>query len=89
MTAATPQRLYLMRVATMYAGEQAVPVTAYLIRLTDGTHILVDSGFAADIQSGGGMRIEVERDIVAQLADLGLRPDAIDIVGVGRYAARV
>ena len=81
---ATPHRLYLMQVATMYAGDQAVPVPCYLIQLGDGTNILVDSGFPADVESDAEMqaemRIEVDKDVVARLADLGLRPDDIDIV---------
>lgn len=79
-TAATPRRLYLMRVATIAAGGQSVPVPCYLIQLTDGTNILVDSGFAADSESGGGMEITVENDVVTQLALIGLCPDDIAIV---------
>lgn len=81
---ATPHRLYLMQVATMYAGDQAVPVPCYLIQLGDGTNILVDSGFPAAVESDAEMqaemRIEVDKDVVARLAVLGLRPDDIDIV---------
>ena len=81
---ATPHRLYLMQVATMYAGDQAVPVPCYLIQLGDGTNILVDSGFPAAVESDAEMqaemRFEVDKDVVARLADLGLRPDDIDIV---------
>ena len=79
-TVATPRRLYLMRVATIVAGGQTAPAPAYLIQLDDGTNILVDSGFAADIETGDEMRIEVERDVVAQLAALGLRPADIGTV---------
>lgn len=79
-TDATPRRLYLLPVATMYAGDQAVPVPCYLIQLGDGTNILIDSGFPADVESDAEMRIEVDKDVVAHLADLGLRPADIDIV---------
>ena len=80
MTAATPRRLYLMRVATIVAGGQTAPVPAYLIQLGDGTNILVDSGFAADIESDDEMQFVVERDVVAQLAEIGLRPADIATV---------
>lgn len=77
---ATPQRLYLMQVATIYAGDQAVPVPCYLIQLRDGTNILIDSGFPDDAESWPEMEITIDRGVVAYLADLGLRPDDIDIV---------
>lgn len=83
MTAATtPRRLYLLRVATISAGGAAVPVPVYLIQMTDGTNILVDSGFPADAASWDdpGMAITIDRDVVAQLADLGLRPADIQTV---------
>jgi N-acyl homoserine lactone hydrolase len=77
---ATPQRLYLMRVATISAGDQSAPVPCYLIQLGDGTNVLIDSGFPADVQSDAEMQVEVDKDVVAHLADLGLRPGDIDIV---------
>jgi N-acyl homoserine lactone hydrolase len=79
-TDATPQRLYLMQVATMHAGDQAVPVPCYLIQLGDGANILIDSGFPDDAESWPEMEITIERGVVGHLADLGLRPDDIDIV---------
>ena len=79
-TDATPQRLYLMQVATMHVGDQAVPVPSYLIQLGDGTNVLIDSGFPVDVESDQEMRIEVDKDVVAHLAGLGLRPEDIDIL---------
>ncbi len=77
-TDATPRRLYLLPVATMTAGDQTVQIACYLIQLGDGTNILVDSGFPAEVESFPGMEIASDKDVIAQLADLGLRPDNID-----------
>lgn len=79
-TAATPQRLYLMQVATIRAGDQTVPVTSYLIQLSDGTNILIDSGFPDEAESWTEMEITIERSVIAYLAELGLRPEDVDIV---------
>jgi N-acyl homoserine lactone hydrolase len=77
---ATPRQLYLMRVATITAGVQSVPVPCYLIKMSDGTNILVDSGFPDDAESWPEMEIRIETGVIGYLADLGLRPDDIDIV---------
>jgi N-acyl homoserine lactone hydrolase len=75
-----PQRLYLMRVATISAGDQTVPVPCYLIQMSDGTNILIDSGFPDGAESWPEMAITIERNVIAQLADLGVRPADIAIV---------
>jgi N-acyl homoserine lactone hydrolase len=77
---AIPRRLYLMRVATITAGDQSVPVPCYLIQMSDGTNILVDSGFPDDAESWPGMEIRIDTGVIRYLADLGLRPDDIDVV---------
>lgn len=84
-TTATPERLYLMELmranAPMPDGSVFEWIMAcYLVRMSDGRHILIDSGLPA------GDRIDFlpppdhERDVVAQLADLGLRPQDIGTV---------
>jgi N-acyl homoserine lactone hydrolase len=79
-TDATPQRLYMMRVANIHVGDQTVPVTSYLIQLTDGTNILVDSGFPADVQSDDEMQVSVDTDVIAHLAGIGVLPADISVV---------
>jgi N-acyl homoserine lactone hydrolase len=79
-SASTPQRLYLMQVASIRAGDQAVPVNCYLIQMSDGANILIDSGFPDDAESWPEMEITIERGVVAYLAELGLRPEDIDVV---------
>lgn len=79
-TEATPQRLYLMQVATIRAGDETVPVNCYLIQLSDGKHILIDSGFPDGAESWPEMEITIDRDVIAYLAELGLRAEDIDTV---------
>jgi N-acyl homoserine lactone hydrolase len=62
----------------MTAGDQTVQIACYLIQLGDGTNMLIDSGFPGDAESWPEMAITIDKDVVAQLAALGLRPDDID-----------
>ena len=62
----------------MTAGDQTVQIASYLIQLGDKTNILVDTGFPAEVESFPGMEVASDRDVVAQLAALDLRPDDID-----------
>ena len=78
VTDGTPRRLYLMQVATI--RDWAVPVACYLIQMSDNTTILIDSGLPSDAESWPDAEITIDRDVVAHLADLGLRPDDIDLV---------
>lgn len=84
---ATPRRLYLMPVMTATlrtpGGPLPMVVVCYLVQTTDGRNILIDSGLPADAPPPPGMPPLEDvraRDVVAQLADLGLRPDDIDIL---------
>lgn len=53
----------------------------YLIVTGDGKHILIDSGLPADAAvPPGAPAFETNKNVLAHLADLGLRPDDIDIV---------
>ncbi len=82
---ATPQRLYLMQL-----GITTIPVPSgtlemsggcYLVQMSDGQHILIDSGLPADYAPPPGMPpTENERNVIAHLADLGLRPDDITLL---------
>lgn len=82
MSQDAPQRLYLMQVGEM--PEYEIPVVCYLVQTGDGTNILIDTGLPevipeeeADFKNG--------RDVIAQLAELGLQPDDIDIVVSTHY----
>lgn len=76
-------KLHLLRVGTVRAFSGPVP--AYLIRLGDGTNILVDTGAAIEsgpslIPPAAGFDLTESEHIVAQLAGLDLTPGEIDLV---------
>jgi N-acyl homoserine lactone hydrolase len=53
----------------------------YLIETSNDRHILVDSGYPADVPMPSGMApVEHAKSVLEHLDDLGLRPDDIDIV---------
>ncbi|GCF09933.1 N-acyl homoserine lactonase family protein [Dictyobacter arantiisoli] len=79
---ATPQRLYLMQLGTStFPTDPPMPGSAgcYLIQTSDGKNILIDSGFPADSENSTGVSPAMtEKNVLAQLAELGLRPEDID-----------
>lgn len=79
-----PQRLYLMQVATAFEGQLPVPISCYLIQTEDGKNILVDSGLPPNFQFPPNIsepvRIEHGKNVVEQLAILGLQPDDINML---------
>ena len=76
----TPQRLYLMQVATRHVPEVQwpTPYPCYLIQMSDGKHVLIDTGFPKDLPARPGL--QSSKNVVDQLALLDLRPDDIDIL---------
>ncbi len=92
MSQTTVKRLYLMQVGDM--PEYRIPIVCYLVQTDDGRNILIDSGLpeiipeeASDFVNG--------RDVIEQLASIGLKPDDVDTVisthydidHAGRHAA--
>src|SRR5947209_8060201 len=85
MTSATPQRLYLMQLptSTVPAADRTLKMVlgCYLVETSDGKHILIDSGFPADVQLPAGMPpAEQKKNVLEHLSDLGLCPDDIDLL---------
>ncbi len=86
------QRLYLMQVGSM--PEYQIPIVCYLVQTGDGRNILIDSGLPEIIPEGEA-GFENGRDVIEQLASIGLKPDDIDTVisthydgdHAGRHAA--
>ena len=81
----TPQRLYLMQLgtSTIPTTPQPTPASAgcYLVQMSDGKNILIDSGLPADYTPPPGTPpTENEKNVLEHLADLGLRPDDIDLL---------
>ncbi len=70
----TPQRLYLIQVASMTPAN--IPVPCYLVQTNDGKNILIDSGLPSDdFQTPPGLPVPVmDKNVIEQLAILGLQP---------------
>lgn len=83
--AATPQKLYLLQLSTTTVPRpgQALEMVlgCYLVETGDGKHILIDSGFPADVpRPAGTPPARNEKNVLEHLADLGLRPADIDML---------
>src|SRR5579859_1217018 len=85
-TSATPQRLYLFQLA---AGAVPLPTGqtldmsagCYLVQTGDGKNILIDSGYPADYTSRPEIApIERGKNVIEQLAEIGLQPDDINLL---------
>lgn len=85
----SPQRLYLMQVATMIVGPLTLPVPCYLIQTRDGKNILIDSGFPPNFQplpnTPGLQRIEHGKGVIEQLATIGVQASDVDILICTHY----
>ncbi|MDQ2904879.1 MAG: N-acyl homoserine lactonase family protein [Ktedonobacteraceae bacterium] len=84
--AATPQKLYLLQLSTTTVprpGQTPLEMVlgCYLVETGDGKHILIDSGFPADVpRLAGTQPARDEKNVLEHLADLGLRPADIDML---------
>ncbi len=81
---AMPQRLYLMQLATS-AFPTTPPTPAsmgcYLVQMSDGTNVLIDSGLPADhTPPPEAPPSENEKNVLEHLTELGLSPDDIKFV---------
>jgi N-acyl homoserine lactone hydrolase len=92
MSQTTVTRLYLMEVGSV--PDYQIPIVCYLVQTGDGQNILIDSGLPEIIPEGEA-EFENGQDVIAQLARIGVQPDAIDTVisthydsdHAGRHAA--
>jgi len=88
-SASGPQRLYLMQVATLIFDQLRLPVPCYLIQTGDGKNILIDSGLPPNFQPlpnvPGMQGIEHRKNVMEQLATIGVRPPDIDILICTHY----
>ena len=82
----TPERLYLMQLTTtalpLGEGRMLHMVNVcYLITTSDSKHILIDTGLPGDYEpSPGTPPSENKKNVIEHLADLGLRPDDVDML---------
>lgn len=82
---AMPQRLYLFQLskATIPLGEGRtleMISACYLVAMSDGSYILIDSGLPAGYATPGMPPVQEEKNVLAHLAELGVAPEAIDVV---------
>src|SRR5712691_9207296 len=92
-SASGPQRLYLMQVATMTVGPFTLPVPCYLIQTKDGKNILIDSGLPQTERTeeviedslGRSLITKYGKDVIEQLAMIGVRPADIDLLICTHY----
>ena len=85
MNTTTPQRLYFLQLSTstVQGASQTLEMVlgCYLIEMSDGKHILIDSGLPADVpQPSGKSSNGQETNVIEQLDRLGLHPDDIDML---------
>lgn len=86
LTGSSPQRLYLMQLSAMtlpLPTGQTLDMSAgcYLVQTGDGKNILIDSGVPADYTPPPGTpEAQQEKNVLAHLADLGLRPNDINLL---------
>lgn len=71
------QRLYLMEVGSV--PEYQIPIVCYLVQTGDGRNILIDTGLP-EVMPEGETEFENGRDVIEQLASMGLKPDDVDTV---------
>jgi N-acyl homoserine lactone hydrolase len=80
-----PQRLYLMQLSasTLHVADRTLEMISgcYLIQTRDGRNVLVDSGLPADYMPPPGTpKAREEKNVLEHLSDLGLSPEAIDLL---------
>ena len=81
-----PTKLYLLQlsISTISVGaDRTLEMVSgcYLIKTSDGKHILIDSGLPADTIVPAGMPPAREKkNVIEHLSDLGLHPDDIDML---------
>jgi len=92
-----PQRLYLIQVAIMTIGLYTLLVPCYLVHMADGKNILIDSGFPQNVPGSEGRKevvvdalgrsiaLEHRKNVVEQLAMIGVRPADIDLLICSHY----
>src|SRR5260370_19538281 len=78
ITPSTPVRLYLLQLALI---EDGMPIPGYLIQMSDGKNILIDTGPPSDgtYVALDNMSVHIE-DVVEILKTLGLTPRDIDLL---------
>ncbi len=78
---AQPERLYCIQVAFSAALNR--PAVCYLVRLSDGSNVLIDSGLPDTMPPG--LPPTTEPNVVDQLAQIGIQPADVALVVCTHY----
>ena len=80
----TPECLYLLQLAATTIQVPSGPLDmssgCYLVRMSDGTHVLIDSGQPDDFKLPPGASSTVDARLADLLARIGVRPSEISVV---------
>jgi len=81
----TPSKLYLLKLSATSiplgeAESMEMVLGCYLVEISDGRWILIDSGMAADARKSGPSSPAIESNVIEQLARLGIQPQDIGTV---------
>ena len=82
----TPKRLYLLQLSTTnvpLGGDRVLEMlcSCYLIEMSDGQHILINSGFPPDVlPPPQAPRPQNEKNVLQHLSELALNPEEISPV---------
>src|SRR5258708_39108390 len=75
----TPQRLYLIEVATAAWSPAGMPIVCYLVQTSDGKNILIDSGLPENFVPPPGLpEAEYGKNLVEHRALPGVQPGNVD-----------
>src|SRR4051794_6094498 len=81
----SPARLYLLPLSTttlpIPTGKLEMVTGAYLVQMSDGTNVLIDTGLPVDYTPAPGTpSADTQSNVIEQLAALDLQPEDIDIL---------
>ena len=80
----SPERLYLLQLSIAALQTPRGPLEmssgCYLVRMTDGSNVLIDSGEPDELQLAPGAVRTVNRSLLALLGDIGVSPSQISTV---------
>lgn len=84
-SSATPRRLYLFQLSTstFTTAERTLEMVlgCYLVQMSDGTNVLIDSGLPADYEPPAGTPPRAQQmSVIEHLGALGLHPDDISLL---------
>jgi N-acyl homoserine lactone hydrolase len=77
-TPTTPQRLYLMQVATLPPKD--MPVVCYLVQTSDRKNVLIDTGLPDPALFPSDLSADLGVNVIEQLASIYVQPEDVDFL---------